>query len=129
MAERLLDEVSSTLTMISAAHAELPCLDSAFLVQQCSLVIAPVFFSAAVYGLFGAIIPRIDVKASPLKPKLYSIIFIIIDVATLAVQGAGGAMAGIALGNNEESETGTHIFVGGIAAQVCSLGIDFLALG
>ena len=84
-----------------------------------SLILAPTFFSAAIYTLLGYLINRAS-RRSPraMSARTYLIVFITCDILALVLQAIGGAMAAIALQNSEESTTGTHIMVSGIAAQV-----------
>lgn len=53
-----------------------------------------------------------------MSARTYLIVFITCDIIALVAQAIGGAMAAIALQNSEDSVTGTHIMVAGIAAQV-----------
>lgn len=57
----------------------------------------------------------------------YLIIFCIADLVAIVVQAVGGAMAAIALGNGNESFTGTHIMVAGIVIQLAAM-IAFAAV-
>jgi hypothetical protein len=55
-------------------------------------VLGPAFFSAALYGLLGAIMLYVSPSRAVLRPKFLAPLFITCDVISLAVQGAGGAL-------------------------------------
>ena len=63
-------------------------------------------------------IPILGHHTSPLKPKLYLIIFLTVDIISLVVQGVGGALAGQAFGKKQSTDTSTAIMVGGIIFQL-----------
>jgi hypothetical protein len=66
--------------------------------QICVLVIAPTFFSAALYWAGGLIIAGVAPSTSSrwLSPKRFKIVFITADVVALVIQGVGGGLAGSA---------------------------------
>ncbi|GAA5927838.1 RTA1 domain-containing protein [Sporobolomyces koalae] len=103
----------------------------AFLCQQCALILAPCFFSAGCYGLLGMLVRALGPEHSPLRPALYLVIFCTMDLVAIVIQAVGGAMAAIALENDDESKTGTWIMVAGILFQLvamvafCTLGLIF----
>lgn len=96
-----------------------------------TLIIAPVFLSAALYVLLGKLIVDLGRRSSILTAKWYAIIFCACDVLSLVVQALGGARASAA-DTTEAMQTGTHIMVAGIAFQLFTmtlfgaLGADFL---
>lgn len=100
--------------------------------QEVTLIIAPVFFSAALYVLLGQLIHRApDPKSvSMITPRMYAIVFCTCDVVSLVVQAVGGAMASEA-DTDTAQKNGTHIMVAGIAFQLVTmalfglLGADF----
>lgn len=83
--------------------------------QICLLVIAPTFFSAALYwagGLIIADVAAIESSASHwLSPKWFSIIFLTGDFLALVIQGIGGGMAGSAPGAGTQLDNGTQCVV------------------
>ncbi|GAA5984918.1 hypothetical protein JCM11641_003626 [Rhodosporidiobolus odoratus] len=94
---------------------------NAFLTQIICLILAPCFFSATIYGILGMIVRSIGPQYSLLKPWLYLTIFCIADLIAIVIQAIGGAKAAIALQNDEESSSGTHIMVAGICVQLFSM--------
>jgi hypothetical protein len=78
--------------------------------QICVLVIAPTFFSAALYWAGGLIIADVASARSSrwLSAKWFKIIFITADVVALVIQGIGGGMAGSADGPGTQLENGTQ---------------------
>lgn len=108
-----------------------PYNDNAFIAQEVTLIIAPVFFSAALYILLGRLIIHLGPTSSTISAKWYTIIFVTCDVVSLVVQAVGGAKASLA-DTVAEQDQGTHIMVAGIAFQLFTmtifgvLGADFL---
>jgi hypothetical protein len=97
---------------------------NAFLLQQILLVLGPVFFSAVCYALLGSMVrPRkviaegeptdiadhstqviaIGRQYSVLPPAWYTIIFVIVDVISIAIQASGGGLAASSLADDKES--------------------------
>ncbi len=99
---------------------------NAFLAQTCTLIIAPSFFSAALYVVFGIIINIVGRQYSTLAPKWYTIIFVICDLISLIVQAVGGGQAAIAAETNSDTSGGTHIMVAGICFQMLTMSIYVL---
>lgn len=88
--------------------AKCPYNRDAFLSQIVTLIIAPVFFSAALYVLLGKLIRDLGRASSILSAKWYTIIFCTCDVVSLIIQAVGGAMASMA-DTNEQQDRGTNI--------------------
>ncbi|CAF1044396.1 unnamed protein product [Adineta ricciae] len=95
----------------------------AFLAQTVTLIIAPSFFSAALYVAFGQIIHILGRQYSLLPPLWYTIIFVIADVISLIVQAVGGGQAADAARTNADTTNGTNIMVAGICFQMFSMSI------
>ncbi|GAA5844707.1 hypothetical protein JCM3766R1_005992, partial [Sporobolomyces carnicolor] len=100
----------------------------AFLCQIIALILAPCFFSAGCYGLLGMLVRALGAEHSPLRPALYLVIFCVLDFLAIVIQAVGGAMAAIALQNDESSSTGSWIMVGGILIQLVGM-VSFCVLG
>jgi len=97
--------------------------------QICTLIIAPTFFTAAMYVVLGRIIQLAGRQTSPLSPAAYLWIFCTVDVISLVVQAVGGGMAAVAFNETPEGNTkiGTDTMVAGIDFQLASVLI-FAAL-
>ncbi|KAJ4421939.1 Envelope glycoprotein gp160 [Gnomoniopsis sp. IMI 355080] len=114
-----------------AYSGKCPYNGNAFMSQEVTLIIAPVFFSAALYVLLGKLILDLGPRSSIISAKWYAIIFCSCDVGSLIVQAIGGAKASMA-DTNSDMELGTHIMVAGIAFQLFTmtlfvgLMVDFL---
>lgn len=108
------------------AHADV-CNSSLFIMQITCLIIAPAFYSAAVYIILGILIRRTPRDFSLLSPRTYIIVFCSIDFLSLLLQAIGG---GIASSSNtvEGSDNGSHIMVAGIFVQLAGMAI-FVVLG
>ncbi|KAI5481303.1 hypothetical protein MNV49_004925 [Pseudohyphozyma bogoriensis] len=90
---------------------------SGWIGQQVVLVIGPTFYSATLYVLLGSIIGEIAPHNSSLSANAFKIIFITADIITIALQGAGGGMAGSAE-TDAGVATGSNIMLAGIVAQL-----------
>lgn len=93
---------------------------NAFMSQEVTLIIAPVFFSAALYVLLGKLILDLGPRSSMISAKWYAIVFCTCDILSLVVQAIGGAQASEA-NTNSAMELGTHIMVAGIAFQLLTM--------
>lgn len=98
-----------------------PYNKSAFQMQIITLIIGPVFVTAAIYVMLGYLIRLRGVQYSTLKPKVYVYIFCTCDVIALIVQAAGAALASRAFDQGEDTSKGSHIVVGGVAFQLVTM--------
>nr|XP_019006723.1 uncharacterized protein I203_00316 [Kwoniella mangroviensis CBS 8507]OCF70184.1 hypothetical protein I203_00316 [Kwoniella mangroviensis CBS 8507] len=89
----------------------------AYIMQICCLVIAPTFYSAANYILFGRIIAAAGPSYVSLHSQSFSTIFVIADIACLVIQGAGGGIAGTA-DDRDVADTGAYIMTAGVILQL-----------
>ncbi|TVY84947.1 Uncharacterized protein LSUE1_G002740 [Lachnellula suecica] len=111
--------------------AECPYNQNAYLMQITTLIIAPVFVTAAIYVLLGLLIMLLGREASILSPRMYNIVFVTCDVISLVLQAIGGAMASQASGQRKDPTPGTNVMLGGVVFQLISmtlfagLAIDF----
>lgn len=103
------------------------CLTNADQKQYFFIVVAPVFFSAAIYSLASVIITIYGREYAPMPPKLVLWIFIVCDVVATIVQIAGAALVGVAYSNQEDPTTPNNILLAGLAFQVFSFAV-FLAV-
>lgn len=103
--------------------SECPYNYNAFLMQICTLIIAPTFFSAGLYVILGRMIQILGPESSPISPALYLWIFCTIDVVSLVVQAVGGGLAAVAFSDTPEGNTkvGTDTMVAGIDFQLASV--------
>ncbi len=99
---------------------------NAFLAQTVTLIVAPAFFSAALYIVFGQIINTVGRQYSVLGPKWYIVVFVIADLISLIVQGVGGGQAAVAAKTKSDTSNGTHIMVAGICWQMFSMSVYVL---
>jgi hypothetical protein len=84
--------------------------------------------SAAIYICLGHIVVVYGEGISRLKPRTYTIIFVLCDFLSLVLQAAGGAITSTADDDQEDlRQTGINIMIAGLASQVASLGV-FLCL-
>ncbi|PGH00046.1 hypothetical protein AJ79_08317 [Helicocarpus griseus UAMH5409] len=91
-----------------------------FQIQICTLIIAPSFFSGAIYLTLKHICLALGPHLSLVRPKLYTWLFIGFDLLSLTLQGAGGGIAATAK-TKEDQDVGTNIMIAGIIWQVVTL--------
>ncbi|KAK4698985.1 hypothetical protein P7C70_g7284, partial [Phenoliferia sp. Uapishka_3] len=90
---------------------------SGYIMQICCLIIAPSFYSAALYVLLGVIISIVAPGKSFLSSKMFKIIFIVADIFSLVLQGAGGGIAATA-NTDSEGNAGSNTMLAGIIIQL-----------
>jgi hypothetical protein len=96
--------------------------------QYFFIVVAPVFFSAAIYSLASVMITIYGREYAPMPPKLVLWVFIVCDVVATIVQIAGAALVGVAYSNQEDPTTPNNILLTGLAFQVFSFAIFLVVL-
>lgn len=99
-----------------------------FVVQYFFIVIAPVFFSAAIYTLVSVMISIYGKEYAPMPPKVVLAVFITCDVIATLVQIAGAALVGVAYSNQKKPTTYNHILLAGLAFQVFSFAVFLVVL-
>jgi hypothetical protein len=91
-----------------------------FVVQYFFIVVAPVFFSAALYTVLSIVITVTGREHAPLPPKVILWIFITCDVVATVVQILGAALIGVAESNKKDPMTPNNILLAGLAFQAFS---------
>ncbi|KAF9629483.1 putative rta1 domain protein [Lasiodiplodia theobromae] len=106
-----------------------PYNTNAFLMQITTLILAPTFWTAALYVILGRLITLSGPSTSPLSPRTYLIAFCTADVVSLILQAVGGGMASVAASDTPAGDTapGTNIMVAGIVFQMAAITV-FCAL-
>ena len=99
-----------------------------FVVQYFFIVIAPVFFSAAIYAIVSVLINTYGRKYSPIPPKVVLGVFIACDVVATIIQIAGAALVGVAYSNRENPTTPNKILLAGLAFQVFTFAVFLFVL-
>ena len=89
-----------------------------FVVQYFFIVVAPVFFSAAIYATLSIMINAVGRQYAPLPPKLILWLFVACDVVATAVQIGGAANIGVAESNRRDPTTANNVLLAGLAFQV-----------
>lgn len=99
-----------------------------FVVQYFFIVVAPVFFSAAIYTLVSVMINIYGREYAPMPPKLVLAIFITCDVVATIVQITGAALVGTAYSGGGNPTTFNRILLAGLAFQVFSFAVFLVVL-
>jgi RTA1 like protein len=94
-----------------------------FVLQYFFIVVAPVFFSAAIYTVLSVLINRLGRQYAPLSPRLILWGFVCCDIVATVVQIAGAALIGVAESKRKSPDTANHILLGGLAFQVFSFAV------
>ncbi|KAG8867453.1 hypothetical protein FRB97_003337 [Tulasnella sp. 331] len=80
------------------------------------------FMTAAFFITFVRIIIIIGPEYSRLSPRIYTYLFVGVDVVALVIQSIGGGMAATA-NTPSGSQNGAHVMVGGIILQMAAITI------
>ena len=99
-----------------------------FVVQYFFIVVAPVFFSAALYTVLSILITVTGREHAPLPPKVILWIFITCDVIATIIQILGAAMIGVAESNRKDPTTPNNILLAGLAFQAFSFLVFIVLL-
>jgi len=102
-----------------------PLAQNPFLMQITTTIISPTFVLAANFIITGRLINRLGAQYSRLRPRMYTIIFCVCDVAALTVQAVGGAQASSASDDNNAkgAQQGGNIMLGGICFQLAAITV------
>ncbi|KAJ9605894.1 hypothetical protein H2200_009743 [Cladophialophora chaetospira] len=98
-----------------------------FVGQYFCIVVAPVFYSAAIYSLLTVMINRVGAEYAPLRPKVILWTFVSCDVVATVIQVLGASLIGSAYSNDKDPNVPNHILLAGLAFQVLAYAI-FLVL-
>lgn len=92
-----------------------------FVIQYFFIVVAPVFFAAAIYTILSVLINVVGRQYTPiLRPKWILWIFITCDVVATIVQMLGAALIGVSQSNRKDPTTANNILLGGLVFQAAS---------
>ncbi|KAG8532497.1 uncharacterized protein KY384_002374 [Bacidia gigantensis] len=92
-----------------------------FDIQICCLIICPAFFAAGVYLTLKHIVIELGPSYSHLPARWYTWIFILCDILSLVLQGAGGGIAATADHGSNMIDVGNDLMMAGIVWQVITL--------
>lgn len=103
-----------------------PDVKEYFILQMIVLTVAPTFLMASIYSLPAklAIIFGYP-QVSRFRPRVYSILFLTLDVLSLLTQFAGAGIAGGATssGDRAKAKFGANIMLGGMIIQVIGISV------
>ncbi|KAL2222985.1 putative RTA1 domain protein [Thermoascus aurantiacus ATCC 26904] len=100
-----------------------------FKVQIVCLILAPTLICAGIYLTLKHVALAVGPGLSRLQPRLYTWIFIPLDVFCLVLQGVGGSVDASAETDPERLRIGNNIIIAGIVLQVAVLsGFGLLSL-
>ncbi|CUS14690.1 unnamed protein product [Tuber aestivum] len=97
-----------------------------FLMQICSLTIAPAFLCAGIYLCLSRIVMVFGAETSRIPPKAYTYIFVTCDFISLCLQGAGGGIASTLSQDEKDPAPGNNIMLAGLGFQVFTLVLFML---
>ncbi|KAF2683767.1 RTA1-domain-containing protein [Lentithecium fluviatile CBS 122367] len=118
----LILELTAYVARIQLAHGQ-----RKFLQYLVTITIAPAFFSAAIYLCLARIVVVYGSHLSPLKPRTYTVGFMVGDLVALVLQATGAA---IAAGNDDAAkmDLGIHVGQAGLAWHLANI-VVFVGLG
>ncbi|OJJ96305.1 hypothetical protein ASPACDRAFT_125863 [Aspergillus aculeatus ATCC 16872] len=100
---------------------------NAFLIQFSTLIIAPTFFTAAIYILLGCFVQTMGRRSSFLSPRSYLWIFSACDLISIVIQAFGGGIASADSKKvNGNLDHGSNIMLAGVVFQLFSITIFIL---
>ncbi|KAK4038305.1 protein RTA1 [Parachaetomium inaequale] len=110
------------------AYTETPVFTLPVYVAQTLLILlAPGLYAASIYMVLGRLIRLLDAdKHSPIRVNWLTKLFVLGDVLSFVMQGAGGALRASADTEDEEN-MGKYIIIGGLAVQLVFFGLFILA--
>lgn len=82
--------------------------------------IAPAWTTAGIYVILFRLIPILGPKSSPFPAKTCLLVCLGIDILSLALQAAGGGLAGRAFSAGFDTQPGVYTMVSGILVQLLS---------
>lgn len=86
------------------------------------LTIGPAFLSASIYICLGQIVIIYGEWISRLRPRTYTIVFVLCDILALVLQAIGGALTSIAAGEDPDmAQKGIDIMIAGLCSHAASL--------
>ncbi|KAF3480016.1 sphingoid long-chain base transporter RSB1 [Arthroderma uncinatum] len=106
-----------------------PFSATGFQMQITTLIMAPAFFSAAIYLILKHLCLALGPNLSLIKPRFYTWIFIGVDILSLTLQGIGGGLAATARTNKAQQDAGTNVMIAGIVWQVFTLTVFGILVG
>lgn len=92
------------------------------------LIMAPVFYAAIEYVLFGRLMHAVGDQYSLLKPKLVAWVFIISDVISFFIQAGGAGMLISGSKDAQSAQTAENILLGGLGVNLASFAIFCLLI-
>jgi hypothetical protein len=99
-----------------------------YICMNSCLILAPVFYAAIEYVLFGRLMHAVGDQYSLMKPKVIAWIFISSDIISLMIQGAGGGILSSAGTNSDSANLGENILLVGLAVNLASFAIFCLQI-
>lgn len=96
---------------------------NAYIMELVCVTVAPCFLMAGIYNIFAQLVIIYGTEFSILKPKQYSLIFIICDVLSVFIQGAGGGLSSHQSSDKGSAKLGSNLMIAGMAFQVVTMTI------
>ncbi|KIJ51580.1 hypothetical protein M422DRAFT_99222, partial [Sphaerobolus stellatus SS14] len=112
-------EVSGWLAR--ARSSKDPTVRITYIIQATLLIIAPIFFTAALYTILGKIIRIVSENYSRLKSRSYLKIFVGADIVCFFIQSGGGAISATAGADASKAKLGSDITLVGVIIQLISM--------
>lgn len=99
-----------------------------YVAQYFCIVVAPVFFSAAIYAIVSVLIKRYGEEYAPVSPRLVLWVFIACDVGATILQVTGASLVGVAYSSQKDPSPFNNILLAGLAYQASSFAVFLCVL-
>lgn len=91
-----------------------------YIIQSVLILVAPAFYAATIYMLFGRIAHLLFAEELLIMPARYNtLIFVLGDVVSLFLQAGGGGL----MANQSSAPLGSHIVIAGLFVQIGFFGL------
>jgi len=99
-----------------------------YICMSTCVIIAPVFYAATEYVVFGRLVHAVGDQYSLMKPKVIAWIFIICDIISFFIQAAGAGLLSSAGTSSDSAKLGENILLAGLAVNLGSFAIFCLQI-
>ncbi|KAH9203014.1 RTA-like protein, partial [Zygosaccharomyces rouxii] len=103
-----------------AARCFNPNLLVPYIIQSVFILIAPAYYAATTYMLFGKIAHLLFAEKLLILPAKYNTLIMVLgDIFSLLLQASGGGL----MANQSSANLGSHIVIGGLFVQIAFFGL------
>ncbi|CAI6331005.1 unnamed protein product [Periconia digitata] len=101
-----------------------------YIIQSLLTLVAPALFAASIYIILGRIIILVDgERYSLVRQKWLTKTFVVGDILSFLVQGAGGGIQGSSKGDQDKVKLGENLIIAGLFIQLAFFGAFVIVAG